>query len=188
LTWRQCHANFHKEEAQKTWTSLLKFHNPEDKLIVDSLFSYDANLVACIQSLHSMGDILDQIVNVLVLKEPLPEEKVNNKTISEKLGKLSTNPYIKRIYDSRKKLRDSNEFIYINAFCNMIKHRRLINIKAKSEDILSQEMKPTVDSFEFKHGNFPTTFGSEILEKHTIKIYRLVIDVGFDINEYLKNI
>jgi hypothetical protein len=34
----------------------------------DSVFSYEANVEACVQSLHSLGDILAQIINVVILK------------------------------------------------------------------------------------------------------------------------
>jgi hypothetical protein len=191
LTWRKDLANFHREEAEKAWSSLLRSSNPDDAFIINSLISYEANLVACIQSLHSMADILDQIICITLSEDPHKPHKegmVNDRCVSQKLKKFRDNACIKQIEDSRKELRKSDEFSYINAFCNTFKHRRLINIKAHSGNILIQEMNPIVDHFDYNDKNYPAKLGSEIFEKYSIQIYRLIIKVALDINEYLKNI
>jgi hypothetical protein len=138
-----------------------------------------------------MADVLDQIICITLaedLYKPHKEDVVNGRSVSHKLKKFRNNPCIKRIEDSRNELHDSDEFSYISAFCNTIKHRRLIDFKAHSENILIQEMKPKVDLFDYKNKNYPAKLGSEIFEKYSIQIYRLIIIVALNLDEYLKNV
>ena len=138
----------------------------------------------------SMADILDQIICITLADpyKPHKEGAVNGNSVSHKLKKSQNNPYIERIKNSRDELHDSDEFSYINAFCNTIKHRRLIDFKAHSENILIQEMKPKVDLFDYKDKNYPAKLGSEIFEKYSIQIYRRIIIVALNLDEYLKHI
>ena len=202
MSWRQNHANFHRMEAEKAWSRLYGLSNPDNKFIGDVLISYEANLVACILALHSMADILDQIVNITILEPPLPEGNIRDRNITPRLEKCLN---IKQISDSRKKLRGNKVFDYINAFCNTIKHRRLMNIKATGtlnisfqttsencdatpKNTLIQQMKPVVDPFNYNGKKYPKTLGSEILENYTIQMFELTYNVGININEYLRNI
>jgi hypothetical protein len=68
-------ANFHRYEAEKAWSSLLRSSNSIDAVIINSLIPYEANLVACIQSLHSMADILDQIICITLSEDPYKPHK-----------------------------------------------------------------------------------------------------------------
>jgi hypothetical protein len=191
LVRRQTLANFHREEAEKAWSSMLRSSNPDDTLIGNSLISYEANLVACIQSLHSMADILDQIICITLaedLYEPHKEDVVNGRSVSQKLKNFEITHVLNGSKILAMNFTNSDEFSYINAFCNTIKHRRLIDFKAHSENILIQEMKPKVDLFDYKNKNYPAKLGSEIFEKYSIQIYRLIIIVALNLDEYLKNV
>ncbi len=59
LDWRYVRAKFHAEQAHNIWKDLLaqSFTFGDEKYNLAE-FSYEAYVEACVQSLHSMGDIL----------------------------------------------------------------------------------------------------------------------------------
>lgn len=79
---------------------------------------------AAAQNLHSMADIICQVINKAVLNSRIHEANVTiGKTIQELQQQTNTQDIVKALKD----LQDSQEFKYIAAFVNTIKHRRLLD-------------------------------------------------------------
>lgn len=78
-------------------------------------------------------------------------------------------------------------FKYIEAFCNTIKHRRLIKTDFRAEygENAKNESGLRFEEFMFKGGTYPQTWGSDILEKYRFHILDLLTEVGLNINKYI---
>ena len=190
LMWHWYLADFHKEMAEEVWNDLFKspfsIGDENDKRLAIAWFKYEAYFVASIQSLHPMADTLDQIINIAFINPPLPEEKVKKTIISAKLNDIKS---VASVKSSRDELYDSDEFNYINAFCNIIKHRHHIRVPTLStEGCYDGRFLPIINSFEYNGKTYPETGGMIILDTYLIGINRFIVNVGLNINACLKNI
>jgi hypothetical protein len=69
LGWRWQRADYHADTAKKIWSDLFK--EPftfGDQRSYEAIFSYEAQVESCVQSLHALADILAQIINVVILR------------------------------------------------------------------------------------------------------------------------
>ncbi|MCG6134320.1 MAG: hypothetical protein MET45_06610 [Nostoc sp. LLA-1] len=80
-------------------------------------------LEAALQNLHSITDILCQIINIVLLQSTLHEANVRVKTVTQELKKRE----IIKVQTALENLENSCEFKYVAAFVNTIKHRRLLD-------------------------------------------------------------
>jgi uncharacterized protein (DUF2336 family) len=131
LDWRYHRAKFHAEQAHTIWENLLsQSFTFGDEKYSEAEFSYEAFVEACVQSLHSMADILGQIINIVILQEHLSEDDVFIKKVA---ARMESTGVATIVLTELRKLLISNEFSYIEAFCNTIKHRRLIKTEYRIE-------------------------------------------------------
>jgi len=82
----------------------------------------------------------------------------------------------------------SNEFNYSEAFCNIIKHRRLIETEYRAEyggDYRNEEGLVFVE-FNYRDITFHKTWAKDIIGKYREEIFRLVDEVGLKINDFVK--
>jgi len=91
---------------------------------------------------------------------------------------------------SARQLIDDGTFQYIEAFCNTIKHRRLIKTDFRAEygENARNESGLQFEEFTFKGNAYPQTWGSDILEKHRFHLLDLITGVGLNINTYIASI
>lgn len=84
LEWRWRRADFHAEKAEEIWKELFStsFSTGEQRFY-EEVFSYEAHAEACIQSLHSMADLLGQIINVVILQKRFKEDQVSLKKLAK---------------------------------------------------------------------------------------------------------
>jgi hypothetical protein len=132
-----------------------------------------------------MVDILAQIINVVILKKRIREENVTSWNVFNYLKSHNIAPYVSELMG---KLLESNEFQYINAFCNTIKHRRLINTRFRAEygENYRNESGIKFVEFNYKGVTYPETWGSDFLGNKTVRIRDLVTDVRIAINKYVQ--
>jgi hypothetical protein len=84
LNLRYNRAKFHAEQAHNIWKDLLgQSFSFGDEKYNKAKFSYEAYVEACVYSLHSMADILGQIINIVILKGKFPEDKSSLKKVSD---------------------------------------------------------------------------------------------------------
>ncbi len=182
LDWRWRRADFHAEMANKVWEDLFQSHfSTGDQRFRNVVFSYEANVEACIQSLHSLADILAQIINVVVLEARFGENDVSASIVV----KAVVQP---EIFTPLNEFLKSYEFKYIDAFCNTIKHRRLIPSKFKAEygEDYRNESGIKFIQFDYRNTTYPETWGSDIIGKYRYVIRDRLTLVGIAINEFLR--
>jgi hypothetical protein len=83
---------------------------------------------------------------------------------------------------------NSNEFIYCEAFCNTIKHRKLIKSEFKAEyggDYRNEQGLVFVE-FNYRDATYPKTWAKDIIDKYPEEIFRLFIEVGLKVNNFIK--
>lgn len=99
-------ANFYAEKASEIWSDLFKeSFTFRDSRFILCVFEYEAQVESYVQALHSTGDILAQIINVLVLKNEFTEDKVSIIKVIDCMEKKKITPEI--ITNARKLLNDS---------------------------------------------------------------------------------
>jgi hypothetical protein len=89
-----------------------------------------------------------------------------------------------------KELLDDDVFNYVEAFCNTIKHRRLIktNFRAEYGENPRNESGLLFEEFTFKGPVYPKTRGSDILEKYRFRLLDLITEIGLSINQYVSTV
>ena len=188
LEWRWKRADYHAEMASEVWSDLFKeSFSFVDQRCYEAIFSYEAQVESCVQALHSLADILAQIINVLVLSNRLPEASVSVKSVVKIMEDEGIAPAIAK---SIRQLIDDGVFQYIEAFCNTIKHRRLIKTDFRAEygENARNESGLRFEEFTFKGNVYPQTWGSDILEKYRFHILDLITEVGLNIYVYIVSI
>jgi len=188
LGWRWKRADYHADMASKVWSDLFKgSFSFVDQRCYEAIFSYEAQVESCVQALHSQADILAQIINVLILENRLSEDSV---TIKKVVKILEDESIASEIAKSARQLIGDEIFNYVEAFCNTIKHRRLIKTDFRAEfgENARNESGLRFEEFIFKGNTYPQTWGSDILEKHRYHILDLINEVGFHINAHIASI
>jgi len=188
LGWRWKRADYHAEMASKVWSDLFKeSFSFVDQRCYEAIFSYEAQVESCAQALHSQADILAQIINVLILGNRLPEDSVSIKKVVAIMENENIAPDIAK---SARQLLNDGIFNYIEAFCNTIKHRRLIKTDFRAEygESARNESGLRFEEFLFKGDTYPQTWGSDILEKYRFHLLDLIVEVGLNINRYIEKI
>ncbi len=190
LLWKKERALYHEEEYQKIWAELFSSHAT---LTVGSeewnkaQFASEAHVEAAAQVLHSMGEVLAQIINKAVLSDELKEDAVSMTTVRDKLAKKQGTGKISQAIN---KFQNSAEFKYINAFVNIIKHRRLLDRVFHAEGGENKRNAHGVCFLEFRYkGNlYPFTWATDIIDQYKICIFELIQEIGNAVNDYLRRI
>jgi len=164
---------------------------------LDTQIEVEIYVESIASNLHSLADVLAQIINEIVLKHLLPpnehlsSEKVDINKVKTKLDNLTLEDSVKKIYISEiiyniNKLCDLQEFQYISGFVNTIKHRRLLNttfkLKIEQGNLLDLGFK--LDAFDYKGSHFDETSCRSIVIDHSEKLIDMIFDIGTSVNNY----
>lgn len=142
-------------------------------------------------NLHSLADVIANIINVIVLApsgKKVPVDTVTINAVNKELSELTAqqkNQYLDRIIIEVENLLSLSEFIYIGAFVNTIKHRNLVPSKfeyKKTPD--STTSGYILDGFLYKSKTYPPTKFEDIAKNHKDKITGAIFDIGSSINNY----
>lgn len=182
-------ANYHAQKAKEVWKdffkpSIVSIPSPE----FDSTTNVSvAETEALVNVLNSIADILAQVINITLLElvnQSIPEDEVFAYKVLDKLSKFPQYQNVTKVFSS---FLNSSEFKYINAFCNTMKHRKLLDIdyhlhinyreKGKVQEGLRFK------EFNYKGTSFPVTWSVAIQESYRVKIYDCICDVGIEINK-----
>jgi hypothetical protein len=187
LGWKRRRVKYHAEEYHEIWRHLF---SSSDKIQMGGVdwgkaqLAAEANVEAAAQVMHSMADILAQIINKTILKGELKEHSV---TLSLVLKKLEKKLNSRGIVSSINKFMDSTEYKYINAFVNTIKHQRLLDItyNIEPEKGTSYPKGICFKEFEYKGKKYERVFAVDILDSYKSYITDLIIDIGHEVNNYI---
>jgi len=191
LQWKLWRANYHAERAQAVWSELDQIGRAKGSIQVDGQdwqkaeFASTAETEAATQALHSMADVLAQIVNKALLKTPLSEVQVSLGKVCEMLKKRNCAPIVVSKIES---LENSKEFRYLNAFVNTLKHQHLLDRdwKAEAGEGTRNEEGIRFKAFTYKGRSYSTVWASDILYAYKKRMADLICAVGNAVNDYLK--
>ena len=193
LEWKLWRVNYHAERVKAIWRELNQIVETKGSIQIGgqdwqkAAFTSTAETEAAAQALHSMADILAQIVNKAVLKPSLPEKQVY---LSEVHQRLSAQGNGSRVVAKIAALQKSPAFDYLNAFVNTIKHRRLLDTEYRAEggEGTRNEEGIRFKAFTYKGWDYPTVWASDILANYKKEIVNLICAVGNAVNKYLKSL
>lgn len=188
LQWKCERADLHAKAAQLARKRLTPANT---KVWVDSPAGHKwqsvetAETEAAAQTLHSMGDLLAQILNCAVIPTPLAEDKVGLHRVRQESAKLANAGTLVRELDS---LRKSPEWQYIEAFVNTIKHRHLLDteytITSRSAAAEPQGIKFL--QFTYNGRALPAAWAADITGPYRMRLFDLITNVGNATNAFLR--
>ena len=203
LFWKQQKVNFLVLQSKEVWNNFWQEHFwqnngsinfQEQKVAIafkDAQFQSETYIEAVAQNLHSMVDVLCQVINQVVLGSRLHEADVDlRKTIEELQKKQSTQDIVTALEE----LRDSPEFKYIAAFVNTIKHRRLLDTEYYGE--FGQDKSNIIGirflGFEYEKPKkliekYDDTFAETITDIYMQRIFALIDSVGKATDTYIRH-
>lgn len=170
-----------KEEGDdhyKMFVSMMSF-KPEFGM---AALAHEANIIALVHTVRNYADIFAQLVNSLVLNEPILEKDCT-------FGKVAKDMPESALKQGMLDLNSSYWFRYLAAFSNISKHRRLIQSKpsVNFEDNVSG-LK--VEAFSYKlsykepETDFPQCWGHN-LRNEAYNVYCRIIELGQELNDHL---
>jgi hypothetical protein len=149
---------------------------PESKqdFAFETKLKIQANTLASIHTVRSIYDLFAQLVNGLLLIPPLPVYSCDFIKVTEKLPSSELKIYLKE-------LSQSDEFLYINAFVNTIKHRNLVDFEASIKfdtGISGVEFK----AFSYSSRDFPAMWAEDVL-KQSLSVKNAIVTAGTILNK-----
>lgn len=180
LFFKEIRALLLAKESQLVWERLYV----GDKVIrgpekMETRLKSEAFVEAAALAMHSMADIMAQIINLTLFRCSSEEGDVTFNRVHCRLCKEDIAP---AVATAMKKLRDSDEFKYVDAFVNTIKHRRLIFV---TYDITRNE-RMKFKAFLYRNKNFADTWAVDIIDSYIPRIIDLICDIGNAMNTYLQ--
>jgi hypothetical protein len=170
--------------------SLIEMHASDDVRVAFEVFiiKAGAHATACVQSVHSIPDILANAVyyalGVNITSQALPERRVDIKTVCTALGKLrSTSRLLAALSESTR----GNDWEYLAAVANTSKHRSVIR-SSFSEDWTGERKNLRELQFaiferggkQFWSRSFEDSIGAEY-----DRLSKVVIETGHELNRWL---
>lgn len=189
LVWKQWRITYHAVEYRKFQKKLDKLFLPQTQAHknkwVRTEKASEAHVEAAAQALHSMADILAQIINKVVLCGHFEEGDV---CLSSVINQLKETDGANKIICAINNLLNSAEFSYINAFVNTIKHRRLLETTYHLEygENKRNEKAVCFKQFEYKNDCYDFTWATDIIGPYKSRIFELISEIGNAVNEYLR--
>lgn len=195
LCCKQKKAKFLAAESEKVWNNFWFTHkeiNIHDQKKVDAFktaqFQSETYIEAAAQNLHSLADILCKTLNKVVLSSSLHEADVR---IEKIINKLQNEENTQDIVTALEDLRNYDEFKYISAFVNTIKHRRLLDTEYYGEFGLGKSNTIGVRFRGFEYGKpiekYDDTLAETIVNVYMIRIFDLIDGVGSAIDTHIRH-
>jgi hypothetical protein len=181
-------ADFFSQKSQQVWDDLFSSHetiSSGDEAWDRAWFEAEAYAEAALQALHSMGDVLAQIVNVVVLNSQLKEHQVSLKRVKRELLEQGIAPVVA---NSIQLMLASDEFKYTEAFVNTIKHRRLLDAQFSAHFDKTDGYRHGLrfKPFAYKQTSFPEKSVIDIINVIIPGIHAQITAVGNELSDHLR--
>lgn len=191
LEWKVKRAQYHANKVDEYWKTLIELTPLSRSLVrtshsffLEALYFSAFEMEAMIQTLHSYGDVIAQIVNTAFFGNSLLEEdEVSLKRMLDKVSKsIPLGVSLQNFYNS-------SEYKYVAAFCNIIKHRKLIDVDYyKYRDMVKRDAKEgfRFKDFTYKRDSFKATLFNEITNNYRIALFDSFKFIGVEMNNFLR--
>jgi len=150
------------------------------------LLCVKAHIVACLQSMHAMADILGHVVYYALGMNNDHKTRLNLRDVSIRsvLKKLTAYSEYKALTDKMSQLTSNDDFEYLSHIVNHSKHRSIIGASFTFYDQVDAERSHGLEFLDF---TFNGTFHSKrwvdtFLEKEYCRQDPLTIEIGNEIN------
>jgi len=135
-----------------------------------------ANTQAALHSARAIHDIFAQLLNGLLLSDTIPIHSCDIAKVTRELSESKLKDYLTNLLVSE-------EFKYVNAIVNTIKHRNLVSFGAQ---ISFRTGESGIQFREFKYRDVTyTALWAEDVLKHSLSVKNSVVTAGIMLNEYL---
>lgn len=184
--WR---CRFHAEMSNTYWDSL--YLNPEvnevdefSPLVLDAETKSEFEFIAALQAIHPLSDLIAQIVNVVILNSSL---QIHQVTLNKVKDRLPDQDEYTAISESINALITSEEFKFIDAFVNTIKHRHIIETENHGDFGPGSANRVGLKTLAFtRNGHiFEAVWIKDVLETYLEKVIELIGKIGTEMNNYL---
>lgn len=135
-----------------------------------------ANTQACIHSARAIHDLFAQLVNSLILDSKVPVFKCDIYKVTKELHRSDLKEYLQELLGS-------DEFQYINAFVNTIKHRNIVEFGSLIS-FETNECGVRFKEFKFNGSKFDQMWAEDVL-KFTLEVKNTVVTAGCILNREL---
>lgn len=213
IFWKKMLAQYHSEESIRLYRSYLSVESVEgskEELIqvvnqvlvaasgsekenrfLKAVIPSEAHVIAFAQSIHSIADILAQVIYVglnldINLTKPIPEDKRNLYNVNEGMRKKKFAPNVVKSVDTLKQL---PEYQYLQAYVNTTKHYRLVNA-THFISLVSETPKYglQIPLFEYKGHSFTEKWTTDFVVKDFKTIWEGFFCVLNELNKYLRTL
>lgn len=148
-----------------------------------------AHVVACIQSLHAIADIMAHAVyyslGMNLSDSALREANISVRTVLKKLGDSAE---LSIVHQLMTELAYGGRADHLAALSNYSKHRSIIRT-SMTEDWSGEEperQRLTLGGFSYKGNSFPSAGVKNFITDEHDRIARLIVDVGNAMHDVLK--
>lgn len=203
-TVRMLHANYHYAEYQRivsahvddrlaVGTDIWTIGLPGSRQEVDqsNLFfiQCEAHLFACAQAIHATCDILAHVafygLGLNLGSEPF-KRRVDLSSIADFLKKAKlADVMLAPLSDEFERLRQSAEFLEINALVNQLKHHGGPTVNLALEPAEGQAYEIRFDEFQRPDGSRPAKQAKQVLGSAYERVNVATVNIGRALNEWL---
>lgn len=167
LSWQHWKVGYHAQRAEEIWVEFRSAHTGGHEIAGgneqwwEAYRTSAAETEATVEVINAEADIIAQVINKIILRNPLPEEEVSFWKVLKRLKRQNPIPNVATAIET---FINSSEFAYIRAFCNTIKHRNLIEKEYRIESRVGKAYTEGTRFTAFCHKNhrFPITWASDI--------------------------
>ncbi len=180
------------ESENNKLINLIDDTGEEHKKVLLEIRKACAHIIACLQSLHSIADVLAHVIYFALNMDndtgtKLDSTKIYASSVSGKLNLISGANPIKTVFDS---LIKDDGFRYLSAIVNCSNHKNLINTNFWINSDPDKEYSAKsleFYAFKFKRKNYAQKRVIEFIKNEYSRIDSLVIEIGIEINNFVRN-
>lgn len=214
VSWKLMLANYHAFESKRLYQSYFSKESVEgsteelvhvigqflkaasgseeaDKFKEARILS-EAHLISYAQSLHSVADILAQVIYLGInlennLTKPIPEYKRNLHYVYEGIRNENYAIDVVKVLGA---LKQSPEFLYLQAYVNTTKHYSLIDVthQISLKSNTTSRYGILILPFEYKGHCFQQKWADDFSIRDFKTILESIFCVGSELNRFLRNI
>lgn len=171
---------FHKIEA---FSVISRLDSDDPEIVMRIVFSLDsernnleneviiaqAHLHAALQNVRSMYDILAQLLNALLVYEPIPAHSCDICRVCKSLPNGNVKTELEKILASF-------AYQYVNSFVNTIKHRNLVQFN-RQLDLLEGRASIRIKPFSYSGNFYEQKWAMDVL-KYGLDVKNQLIEIG----------
>lgn len=149
-----------------------------------------AHLVACIQSIHTLPDILAHAIYyslaINLTEKPIKERGITASSVAKRLSEISDAKHVRLLLIE---ISTGGAFPHLSALANHSKHRSII-LPSMNEDwtgLREERHVVMLSAFEYDDTSYGAVSAKEFLIAESGRCFKLVIQVGHALNAVLGN-